>query len=202
MSEVSKEKYSFSKYDHKNRWISYWHQIDEVLGLSPQNVLEVGVGSKVVANYLKDRGVKVVTLDIDANLKPDVTASIIKMPLESDSFDVVLCAEALEHLPFEKFEEGLKELKRVSKKNIVLSLPHFGHSLKFGFKIPLIKERKFSMRLAFPIKHEFNGEHYWEIGKRGYSLKKIRDIIRKYFKIRKEFIPFENQYHHFFVLEK
>ena len=196
------KKYGFSEYDHKSRWISYWHQIDEVLGLSPQSVLEIGVGSKVVSNYLKDRGVKVVTLDIDADLKPDVTASVVKMPLGSDSFDVVLCAEALEHLPFEKFEEGLKELKRVSKKNVVLSLPHFGHSLKLGFKIPLIKERKFALRLALPIKHEFNGEHYWEIGKRGYPLNKIRNIIRKYFKIRKEFIPFENQYPHFFVLEK
>ncbi len=202
MNGTSKEKYSFSKYDHKNRWISYWHQIDEVLGLSPQSVLEIGVGGKVVSNYLKDRGVKVVTLDIDDNLKPDVTSALTKMPFDGDAFYVILCAEALEHLPFEKFEEGLKELKRVSKKNIVLSLPHFGHSMKLGFKIPLIKERKLAVRLAFPIKHEFNGEHYWEIGKRGYSPKKIRDIIRKYFKIRKEFIPFENQYHHFFVLEK
>ena len=202
MNGISKEKYGFSKYDHKNRWISYWHQIDEVLELKPQSVLEIGVGNKVVSNYLKDQGVKVVTLDIDPNLKPDVTASAVKMPLDSDSFDVVLCAEALEHLPFEQFEESLKELKRVSKKNIVLSLPHFGHSLKFSFKIPFIKEKKISVRLAFPIKHEFNGEHYWEIGKRGYPPKKIRNILRKYFKIRKEFIPFENQYHHFFVLEK
>ncbi len=202
MSEFPKEKYGFSKYDRKNRWISYWHQIDEVLRLAPQSVLEIGVGSKVVSNYLKDRGIKVVTLDIDDNLKPDVTASAAKMPFGDDSFDVVLCAEVLEHLPFKKFEESLKELKRVSKKNIILSFPHFGHSLKFSFKIPLIKERKLATRLAFPIKHKFNGEHYWEIGKRGYPLKKIRDIIRKYFKIKKEFIPFENQYHRFFVLEK
>ena len=128
--------------------------------------------------------------------------SAVKMPFGDDSFDVVLCAEVLEHLPFEKFEESLRELKRVSKKNIILSLPHFGHSIKLSFKTPLIKERKLAARLAFPIKHEFNGEHYWEMGKRGYPPKKIRNIIRKYFKIRKEFIPFENQYHHFFVLEK
>jgi len=196
------KKYGFSEYDHKSRWISYWHQIDEVLGLGPQSVLEIGIGGKVVSNYLKDRGIKVVTLDTDDNLKPDVTASVVKMPFGDDSFDVVLCAEVLEHLPFEKLEESLKELKRVSKKNIILSLPHFGHSLKFSFKIPLIKERKLAARLALPIKHEFNGEYYWEIGKKGYPLKKIRDIVKKYFKIKKEFIPFENQYHHLFVLEK
>lgn len=202
MPENSEEKYGFSKYDHKNRWTSYWHQIDEVLGLHPQDVLEIGIGNKVVSNYLKDQGVKVLTLDIDDSLKPDIRASVMEMPLNDNSFDVVLCAEALEHLPFLKFEESLKELKRVSKKNIVLSLPHFGHSIKFSFKIPIIKEKKFAVRLAFPIKHKFNGEHYWEIGKRGYSLRKIKNILKKYFKIKKEFIPFDNQYHHFFVLEK
>ena len=57
-----------------------------------------------------------------------------------------------------------------------------------------------SFKLPLPIKHKFNGQHYWEIGKKGYSTKKIRKIIKKYFKIQKEFIPFENQYHHFYIL--
>lgn len=200
-------KYHHSKvkereYDFKNRWVSYWYQINEVLDLGPQNVLEVGVGNETVSNYLKNKNIKVVTLDINEKLGPDIVASVLKMPLENDSFDVVLCAEVLEHLPFEKFEEGLRELKRVSKRNVVLSLPHFGHSLKLGFKIPLIKEKMFAIRLAFPQKHHFNGEHYWEIGKKGYPPNKIKKIIKNHFRIKKEFIPFENQYHHFFILEK
>lgn len=210
MNEPFKEKYTFSKddyqnfskYSHKSRWISYWHQIDEVLGLKPGNVLEIGIGDKTVASFLKSRGIVVTTLDINEELKPDVVGSVLTMPFQDNSFDVVLCAEVLEHLPFEKFAEGLKEIKRVSKKNVVLSLPHFGHSVKFSFKIPLIKEKKFAIRIGFPTEHRFNGEHYWEIGKRGYPLAKIRKIIKNHFKIKKEFIPFENQYHHFFILKK
>ena len=202
MNEISKEKYDFSKYNHRSRWMSYWHQIDEVLRLKPDSVLEIGIGDKTVVNFLKSQGVNITTLDINKDLKPDVIGSVLTMPFRDSSFDVVLCAEVLEHLPFEKFEEGLKELKRVSRKNLVLSLPHFGRSLKFSFKIPLIKEKRIACRLAFPIKHVFNGEHYWEIGKKGYPPDKIRKIIKKYFQIKKEFIPFENQYHHLFVLEK
>ena len=202
MDEISKEKYDFSKYNHRSRWMSYWHQIDEVLRLKPDSVLEIGIGDKTVVNFLKSQGVNITTLDINKDLKPDVIGSVLTMPFRDSSFDVVLCAEVLEHLPFEKFEEGLKELKRVSRKNLVLSLPHFGRSLKFSFKIPLIKEKRIACRLAFPIKHVFNGEHYWEIGKKGYPPDKIRKIIKKYFQIKKEFIPFENQYHHFFILEK
>ena len=202
MNEISKEKYDFSKYNHRSRWMSYWHQIDEVLRLKPDSVLEIGIGDKTVVNFLKSQGVNITTLDINKDLKPDVIGSVLTMPFQDSSFNVVLCAEVLEHLPFEKFEEGLKELKRVSRKNLVLSLPHFGRSLKFSFKIPLIKEKRIACRLAFPIKHVFNGEHYWEIGKKGYPPDKIRKIIKKYFQIKKEFIPFENQYHHFFILEK
>lgn len=46
-------KYSFLKYNYKSRWISYWHQIDEVLNLNPKNVLEVGVGDRIISKYLK-----------------------------------------------------------------------------------------------------------------------------------------------------
>jgi len=153
MDEPSKEKYTFSKYDyqnfskynHKSRWISYWYQIIEVLELKPDSVLEIGIGDKTVSHCLKSQGITVTTLDINKELKPDVVGSILKAPFQDNSFDVVLCAEVLEHLPFEKFEEGLKELKRISKRNIVLSLPHFGHSIKFSFKIPLIKERKLAI---------------------------------------------------------
>ena len=124
------------------------------------------------------------------------------MSLKTGSFDLILCAEVLEHLPFEKFEQCLSELKRVSKKNVVLSLPHFGPQLKIRFKVLFIKEIKFAFKIPYHPKHKSGGVHYWEIGKRGYSSRKIRDIIKKYFKIKKEFIPFENQYHHFYILEK
>ncbi|MFQ6049626.1 MAG: class I SAM-dependent methyltransferase [Candidatus Paceibacterales bacterium] len=197
-----RQKYSFKKYDSKSRWISYWHQINEVLNLESKNILEIGVGNKTVSDCLKNQGIEVVTLDIDEKLNPDVIGNALEIPFPDNTFDVILCAEVLEHLPFEKFERGLRELKRVSKKYVLLSLPHFGHSIKLSFKIPLIKEKKFAIRMPFPIKHHFNGKHYWEIGKRGYPLTKIRHIIKKYFIIKKDFIPFENQYHHFFVLAK
>lgn len=194
--------YKFLKYDYQDRWVSYWHQIDEVLKLKPKNVLEIGIGNKTVYNCLKKEGIKIKTLDIDKKLKPDFVADVLKMPLKNNSFDLILCAEILEHLPFEDFEKALSELKRVSKKHIILSLPHFGPPIKFSFKIPFLKEIKIALKIPFPKKHQFHGEHYWEIGKRGYSSKRIRKIIKKYFKVKKEFIPFENQYHHFFILKK
>src|SRR3989344_4306481 len=157
-------KYSFRKYIYPTRWMSYWYQIKEVLDLESETVLEGGVGSELVADYLKNQGIKITTVDIDEKLRPDIVGNVLNLPFSDNLFDVILCTEVLEHLPFDKFEAALRELKRVSRKYVILSLPHFGHSIKFSFKIPFVKEKRLAIKLAFPIKHRFDGEHYWEIG--------------------------------------
>lgn len=196
------KKYNFGKYDTESRWMSYWHQINQVLKLNPKNVLEIGAGNKTVSDYLKNAGIQVSVLDSDKELKPDIVASVLRMPFTDNSFDLVLCCEVLEHLPFEKFEKCLKEIKRVSRKDIIISLPHFGPQIRFCSKIPLFKEVKFALKIPFAKKHQFNGEHFWEIGKKGYSLAEVKKTISRYFNIKRDFVPFEHQYHHFFILEK
>lgn len=197
-----KNNYYSSSYDTVSRWMSYWHQIKEILALSPKDVLEIGVGNKTVYQYLKAQGLNVVSLDSNEALKPDFTADVLRMPFKDNAFDAVLCAEVLEHLPFKDLDGALREIKRVARKNAVLSLPHFGPQVKFGFKIPFLGEKRLAFKIPLAPTHKFNSEHHWEIGKRGYSTSAIQAILKRHFKIKKEFIPFENQYHHFFILEK
>lgn len=206
------DKYHFSNYVYFERWASYWQQINEVLRLKPTNVLEVGVGGGLVANYLKSLGVDIKTCDIDGELKPDFAGSVEHLPFEDNSFEVILCAEVLEHLPFEKFSSALWELKRVSGKYVILSLPHWGWTFKFCLKIPLLPPLKFLWKISGFLRHKpgessfaeaSDDRHQWEIGKRGFSLRKIKKEIQKTgFKIPNHFIPFENPYHHFFILQK
>ena len=194
--------YFSRQYDDKERWMSYRRQIDEVLKLKPTNVLEVGVGNGLVTHYLKSCGFQMITLDIDKELKPDVVGSVEKMPFDDNSFDVILCAEVLEHLPFEKFPKALSELKRAAKKFVVLSLPHWGWTFRFCLKIPLLPPIRILWKISGVLRHK-PGEHLWEIGKRGFPLKKIKKEIEKTgFKILNDRILFENPYHHFFILEK
>lgn len=203
--QVASSHYFNLEYDSKARWISYWYQISEVLKKRPKTILEIGVGNGTVSSYLKKIGLDVTTCDFDRNLKPDVVADIRNLPFESRSFDLILCAEVLEHIAFFDFQNGLNEIKRVTNKWAVLTLPHFSlTNLYFGAKIiPFVSKKELSFKVDIPIKHKFLGEHYWEIGKKNYPLGKIKDIIRESgFKIEKCFYPKENPRHQLFVLEK
>ncbi len=194
----------FSKeYNDSKRWMSYWRQIDEILVVNPKKVLVVGKGNGLVSEYLKSTGIEAVTLDIDETLRPDIVASVLKMPFVDGSFDAVLCAEVLEHLPYDEFIKALSEIRRIAKNRAIISLPHFGPAIRFLLKIPFLPELRFILKLPYPIKHQFKVEHYWEIGKRGYPLRRIRNDIKKSgFTIENDYIVFENPLHHFFVLKK
>jgi len=193
------------KYDEKKRFISYWHQINEIVGLEQQNILEIGIGNKFVSDYLRKIGLKVTTLDIDKRLKPEIVGSIVNLPFLNDSFEVVAAFEVLEHLPYEQFVNGLSELKMVSKKFVIISLPDWTRYIKLDLIVPKIVKIQKIINLPNIIlrRHFFDGEHYWEIGKLCYPLKKIIiDIEKKGFRILKTYRIIEHPYHRLFILKK
>ena len=202
MKQVDKNAYEFERYVGIDRWASYHYQLREIFAQKPDSVLEIGVGDRVVGNILNDHSIAYTSADIAEDLLPDVVADVTALPFADASFDVVCAFEVLEHLPFEQFERALAELARVSRRAVLLSLPHFGPSVRLEFKIPCVPRIRFAFKIPLPMKHTFNGQHYWEIGKRGFPISRIRDILSKQFRIEREFVPFENQYHHFFVLKK
>jgi len=85
MPEVDPAHYYEANYNTKGRFCSYWHQIQELVSLKPANILEIGVGNGLVCNYLKQRGFKVTTLDIDERLNPDQVGSVLAIPFPEGS---------------------------------------------------------------------------------------------------------------------
>ncbi len=46
-----------------------------------------------------------------------------KLPFENGEFDVVTCMEVIEHLPEGKMERVIKQLRRVAKRRLIVSVP-------------------------------------------------------------------------------
>ena len=203
--QVEPDHYFSRTYDSKGRFCSYWHQINEILSLTPESALEVGIGNDFVSTYLKQRKINIISLDIDERLNPDCVGSALDIPFSNDSFEVVACFEVLEHLPFKDFPKALSELYRVSSSYVILSLPDLSRVYRLDIQLPKIGELKRLIPLPRlkPLKREFNGEHYWNIGTAGYPLRKIVSEIRHAgFKVEKNYRVFENYRHRFFVLRK
>ncbi len=209
MQKQVNKKHYLKDYDTVERFISYYYQCSLILDLKVKNALEIGIGNKLTSNYLKNCGVKVVTCDIDKELKADYIADVRKLPFPNSKFDAAYAFQVLEHLPFEDFETALIELHRVSKKYVIISLPcsstSFELILRFPFINKLFKKNYLDLFLRFPYffkKYKFDGQHYWELYSKGCSLRIIRNKLNAKFKIIKEVRPEINSYHYFFVLEK
>lgn len=202
--QVSKEHYFTRSYFNKERWLSYWYQIESVLKFSPRTLLEIGPGDGTVSDILEKRGMRVTTVDIATDLGAKINASVTELPFDGNSFDAVLAAEILEHLRFEDVVKALREIHRVTKRWVVISLPHAGVVFSFGLKWPFLRRLDFIWKLPFFWKkHQFQGEHYWELGKQGYSVLRIKNLFKKSgFTIRSARLYADDPAHYFFILEK
>ena len=205
-TQVKKDHYDFDKYVDQPRRNSYYHQINEVAKCKWKTVLLIWVWDWIVADCIKKIGKDVTTFDFDKALNPDIIWDVTKIDeIITKNYDIVVCCQVLEHIPFEKFESTIKKLSNIVNERLILSLPNRNIWIKIF--VPILRHIKFPIRRFwekdFNINKEWNCEHYWEIDATGmYRLEKIKDIIKKYFRINDIYIPFNNTYHVFFILKK
>lgn len=96
------------------------------------SLLDVGTGNGAFLRFLEERrpeisvtGVERARAAIDAALcHAEIRqGSIDRLPFETGSFDVVTALEVVEHLPFKTYGSALRELERVARKWIIVSVP-------------------------------------------------------------------------------
>jgi ubiquinone/menaquinone biosynthesis C-methylase UbiE len=216
-SDIPKRYYSFKKYNSKHRWLTYWHQIDEVLALKPTSVLEIGVGSGLVSSYLRAVGIKVTTLDINESLEPDHVGSLLNLDriFEPNSFDAVLCARVLHHLPFDQLERAIEQIAYVASDNAVITMPVEDFRIYFMVRYTSSQIRTISLPLPLFIKRLVvrvlstgkEGTKFvsglWKINSASHcSMGAVTQKLEKLFVIKKAYAVPEDAAHHVFVLAK
>lgn len=199
-------------YYERRRLYSVGVQAEVLWTLRPVSVLEVGPGRGVFAAFFRQlSGARVVTLDIDPTLRPDVIGSVFELPFDAGAFDAAACFQMLEHLPFERFGPALSEMRRVAKVGMALSLPDcsLALTLRLGIRNPrkdglvgawTVQPGSWALRRFKTVPN--SAGHYWEIGRKGTPLSVVRRAIAQSgWKVEKEFRTAENAYHRFFVLK-
>lgn len=205
LKQADKSHYQFNNYVNKYRWISIYHQIVEVLAINPATILEVGPGPGIFKSLAEHFDISVTTADIDIELHPDCVTTAINLPFIDNSFACVCSFQMLEHLPYEYSLKAFREMVRVAKKSIVISLPDAKRL--WTLSIHILKSGPINFHITRPrlqpLIHTFDGEHYWEINKRGYGLERvIADLTRQNVELIKTYRVDEFPYHRFFVFAK
>lgn len=201
--QVPKQHYEFSSYVTKRRWASIWHQIDEVLVARAASVLEIGPGPGIFKAATSALGVHVETVDLDEELNPDHVAMADHLPFAAKTYDAVCAFQMLEHVPYPTSLTIFSEMARVARLAVIISLPDARPAWPYSLHIPLRGDLHFFVPrpTTGPKEHVFNGEHYWEINKKGYSLKKVSaDLCAAgNVKLQKTYRVKQNPYHRFLV---
>lgn len=112
----------------------YKELISSIKDLRIESVLDVGCGEGFTLNKLSENKIgkrlegidfQKSAIEIGRKLHPHLkleTGTIYDLSFKDNSFDLVMATEVLEHL--EDPRKGLKELIRVSKKYLLLSVPN------------------------------------------------------------------------------
>jgi len=110
-------------------------RISEIISSIPEDVqaiIEIGCGNGAIINNIPNVGKKfkrIVGVDIStsalAHVKTEkVEGNINDLKFKNKSFDLVIASEVIEHLTYNDFVPGIKEMQRVSNKYILISVPN------------------------------------------------------------------------------
>lgn len=113
--------------------ITYRYQLNSIIDLKPNKILEIWVWSNILSSYLRLHWYNLTTFDHDSSLKPDFVWDFIQLPFKDEAFDTVACFEVLEHVTFDDSISALKEMRRISKKNVIISVPYSWFYINISF---------------------------------------------------------------------
>lgn len=119
----------------KGFFVSIDHAIEQSIGSTKENihVVEIGCGEGHVIGHIMETCPNIVPKGCDISEEaimearenyPEIPFSVENinhLPYETNSHDLVICCEVLEHI--EDFESAIKELLRISRKYLLVSVP-------------------------------------------------------------------------------
>jgi hypothetical protein len=182
---------------HLSHFVNTFYQfrdLNECIG-PKGNILIIGPGAGLDALVLRWKGYEVTTFDIDSTFSPDVLGSCHDMSMfTSAQFDAVIASHVLEHLPLPFLEPALAEIARISK-FAILYLPVAGKHAQISLK-PAIGGKTVGLVIDLlpfwekPAGNQLNyggGQHYWEIGYRGFRVKDLLHRFQGNFEVLKNY---------------
>jgi 2-polyprenyl-3-methyl-5-hydroxy-6-metoxy-1,4-benzoquinol methylase len=205
----------------KSSFSSYFIQLREILELPKsevENIIEIGPGDGIFKSLISKFPYQLTTIDVTSENNPDIICDILNNPIKDKTFDMVVCFQVLEHIPYKYFRSVISTLASISKNYLFISIPYQTNSLAFSLRTRFVSrvlnrmngKLEFLLNVRLPIRDidesvlmqrkDKHNPHYWEAGRRSYPIKRIcEDIETCKLKILKKFPNPDFPYHYFIL---
>jgi len=149
--------------------------IKSIIPKDVKTIADVGCGNGIITNKLNEQ-YDIIGIDSSKNAleflnAPSLLASIENIPIKDNSFDLVLCSEVLEHVPQSILEKSVSELKRITSKYLLITVPNEEFLEKLNVKCPE----------CGTIFHAYGHLH-------SYNLKLLNELVGDEFQVVKSFV--------------
>jgi hypothetical protein len=205
MRQVESTHYDFLAYNNPARFGSYYYQMALILESGCGTLLEIGRGDGFLKRNLSATHIEITTCDFDESLKPQTVGDVRKLPFRGTSFETVCAFQVLEHLPWDELAPAVNEMKRCASETVLISLPDAGPYIKLQSKLPFLGTRRglFDLGWIWRPTHRFDGQHYWEVGAKGYSHQAVLAHLESPEWVVEHTVRlFANPYHRFYRLRR
>jgi hypothetical protein len=191
---------------HLSNFVNASYQYRDVQSLPDvRSILVIGPGQGLDTAVFRWRGYDVTTFDIDDTFRPDVVGSCHEMRMFADrQFDVVIASHVLEHLPVSFLDPAVAELSRVAGHALVY-LPVAGRAVDFRFRpgvlgidLSVVLDMVPFWRRPDGVTPRYSaGQHYWELGMRGFRKRDVLERFARHFDVidayrNREWLPSYN----------
>ena len=200
------DRHEWAKQIGLSNFINAYYQFRDIQNIGGCNkILIVGPGQGFEKVVFEWRGYVVATLDIDRTFVPDYIGSVHDLSMfVSKQFDAVIASHVIEHLPVPYLDAALKEIARVGTYALIY-LPVCGKHLQGRF---MTGARRIDLSFILDLYNYFKkpdgtspcymgGQHFWEVGMRGFRVRDLRKRFSKFFQIldvyrNKDWLPSMN----------
>jgi SAM-dependent methyltransferase len=179
-----------------SNFVNSFYQLRDVESLDAgRRMLIIGPGQGLDTQIFRWRGYEVTTFDIDEAFGPDVVGSVHDLSMFGNGqFDVAVASHVVEHVAPALLDTALSEIARVAG-HALIYLPVAGRPVHLRF-VPHITPIDASVVIDV-----FNfldapdgvtpkyceGQHFWEIGRRGWSRRAVRARLSVHFDVVREY---------------
>jgi len=175
-------------YYSQKRIVHQWTQLDLLARTEARRVLEIGPAYGLVTAMLANAGYEVTTLDLVARQFASPTPRHIEADIqrlganEIAGYDAILACEILEHIDWDLVPGVLRALRDSGAQYLVVSVPYMAFQITLDLYLNARTVRHYFSMKKLLSRREFAreppGGHQWEVGYKGYRLRRWEDVLR------------------------